>query len=396
MINKVLAALVTIALCAVSAQAKDSPRSLVKQARDLIRQESLADGVRVYAAALRLAEKKKDLPAQEHVVRSLMQHAGGTVLRSAERADLQRTALLVLLEGLDPKRNSAFLCRGQVAHALLLDATRTGAFQHVDAAAEATHAHAKLAKSGAHAQLMTAYADALVQVAAGEQAQACAALQKVLDVATAEGWKSLSIHAASELAAAHVKLKQEAKAAAALRKAGTLFQAGGDYAVAATWRTMLEKRLEGASDEVLAPYKEAVKPHKGGGAAKSTGRSSGKPPSGGSRDRSKVGDAWKKLSKRKPFVTAQRSVEGYAVRQAFDKKFAAVQPYGLGVKHHTAGGITLSFWERSVRLHMVDMTGRETQPGEASSPRGLLFFHPLAREETWGVTKAGGVVITTK
>ncbi len=394
--TKVLAALVTIALCAVPAHAKDTPRSLAREARDLVRNESFADGIRLYADALRLAEKGKDLPAQEHVVRGLQHEAASRMMRASEREDLQRTAFLVLLDALDPKRNNVFLSRGHVAHALLLEATHSGGFRHVEAAAAAAKVHAKLKGSGAYAQAMASYGDGLLLVAADEPGEACPLLQDVLDKAVAESWTVLALYAGTELAAAHVKAKANAKAASALRKAATLLKVGGDRAIVGTWRGLVKSRLDGAAADVLAPFKEAVKPHGGGDASRSTGNSSGKPPSGGSRDRSKVGEAWKKLSKRKPFVTVQRTADGYAIRQSFDKKFAALQPFAHGVKHHGDGGITLSFWNRGVRLHMIDMTGRESPPGESSTPRGFLLFHTLARGETWGVNKAGGVVITAK
>jgi len=391
-----LTGLVVLGFLGSAAMAKDDPAAMVREAEGLVRGGSLVDGIRLYVEALRLAEKQKDLPAQELVTRSLQHAAASGVMQAKDRDGLERSVLLVLLEGLDPKRGSAFLSRGQVAHALLLDATETGDRSSLAAAGEAAQAYAKLPRSGAHAQMMRAYAEGLMQDEAGKVEDALRSLGVALDQAAKEGWTWPAVHVAVELAAIQVKAGAAAAAAAAVRRAGDVLKGSGEYALAMLLRKLVAKRLEGAPKEVLDASREVLKPHEGGGSASSAGGAGGKGLPGGSRDRSKIGDAWKKLSKTKPFVTVTRTGAGYEIHQSYDKDFEAVQPFGKGVTHHADGGVTLSFWDGGVRLHMIDMVGNEGQPGEASQPAFLLWFHPLAAGETWGVDKAGAVTITGK
>ena len=133
--KRLFTGLLALALCAAPAQGKDDPARMVEEAEALARGGSVADAVGLYGRALRLAEKRKDLPAQELVTRSLSHAVARGVMHAKDGGETTRAALVVLLAELDPKRNSAFLCRGQAAHALLFDATATGETEHVGAAA---------------------------------------------------------------------------------------------------------------------------------------------------------------------------------------------------------------------------------------------------------------------
>ena len=145
---------------------------------------------------------------------------------------------------------------------------------------------------------------------------------------------------------------------------------------------------------MLAAYEAAWEPFSRGGSASAAGGRGGAGGAAGGRDVSKVGEASKKLSGKKPFVTVRRSDGGYLIRQSFDKDFEAEQPTEHGVKHHDNGGITLSFWDGGVRLAMVDLIGRNGQPGESSERGSFVFFDPVARGHVWGVTKDGSVTQT--
>ena len=319
----------------------------------------------------------------------------------AMRGDEYARSLETVMLALNPKQNYALCSAGQLSHALLIRATLTGNFAHVAAAAKVCAEHAKIAKVGPFAGAMADYAAGLLDVAGGEPSNAIPRLEASLAVTSKEGWAWPTIHVATELAAAWVAAHQDDMAAAALSKAAVVLKASGDVAVAQRFRTVVCARLEGASEEVLRPYEAAMKPLSGGSsvsAAGGRGGKGGKGAAGGTSrqpDLSKVGKAWKKLSKRKPFITVTRAEDGYVIRQGFDKKFEAKQAAQHGVKHHDDGGITISFWDGCAGLYMVDLTGLKGQPGESSEPRSFAFFHPIARGYTWGVAKSG-IVTQTK
>lgn len=386
----------TIALAAAPAFARDDAEKLLDQARELARGGSMIEAAEAYAAAFRAAQKQKDIGLQERVGESIQHEVARGALKSSDRRDLHRRVLLALLEDLDGKRNSAFLNPGSVAHSLLFMATRSADMASVELAAAAAKRYAGLPKAGSYARAMGEYGAGLVEVAKGAYGAACPKLQRAFDRCAAEGWATATVHVATELASSYLLAGQAHLTSETLGKTGEVLSASGDTSVAMTWRKLVEGRLADATGEVLAPYRKAMESFNRGSGAGSAGGAGGQGGRGGGRDVSKVGAAWKRLSSRRPFVTVARTADGYAIRQAFDKEFEAVQPFRHGVKHHADGGITLSFWDFGVRLHMVDLTGRRGQPGEASAPAWLVHFHPLARGETWGVDRLGNVTIVGK
>jgi len=381
-------------LFAPLAVAREPEGDRLAEAEKLAKAGQHAEAARIFGAELAGAQKKKDLARQEQTVRSLlvaMRTLGGGPAGGG--GDYARSLEIVML-ALDPKQNFAFCSAGQIGHALLMDATLSGDFAHVPAAAKVCAEHAKISKVGPFAGAMADYAAGLLDVANGEPANGIPRLQASLDLTAREGWAWPSVHVATELAAACVAAHQDDMAAAALSKAADVLKASGDRTIAQRFRKLVDARLKGASEKVLRPCEDAMKPFSGGGSA---GAAGGRGGGGGSADDdlSKVGKAWKKLSAKKPVVAVTRTDDGYVVRQAFDKKFEARQAEQNGVKHQDDGGITLSFWDGGTRLHMVDLEGRQGQPGESSEPGPFLFFHPLARGYTWGVAKSG-IVTETK
>ena len=59
-----------------------------------------------------------------------------------------------------------------------------------------------------------------------------------------------------------------------------------------------------------------------------------------------------------------------------------------------AVGVGISFFDRGVRLSMLDMAGRGGAPGEGSQPRPFEFFTRIASGETWGLTPKGEIKIS--
>ena len=95
----------------------------------------------------------------------------------------------------------------------------------------------------------------------------------------------------------------------------------------------------------------------------------------------------------KPFVTATRGKDGFAVRLAFRKAPAPTQPFSGGEKHWDDGGVTLAFAGRAVALRMVDLAGTAGQPGERLRPSRVRAFYLLAEAETFEVAKSGTVTV---
>ena len=385
----VVAACVVAMLGAPLGRAGDEGAEQLAAAEALAKSGQVVEAAAAYGVELAAAQKQKDLAWQERVARSMASTLFPPTGAAGTERDAYARSLRAVMLALDARRNHAFCSAGQLAHALLLEATRTGDTAYVEEAATVCAQHAKISKVGPFAAAMVDYAAGLLDVAAGNHANAVPQLESALGVTAEQGWAWPAVHVATELAAACVAAGQDDGAAGALAQAGAVLKDSGDTAVAQRFRMLVQARLEGAPEAVQKAWEAALEPFSGGGSVSAAGGRGGAGGSPGGVDVSKVGRAWKKLSGKKPFVTVTRGADGYVIRQAFDKRFEAEQPTGSGVKHHDDGGITLSFWDGGVRLHMVDMEGRQGQPGEASEPGPFVFFDPVARGYVWGVTKAG-------
>ena len=381
---------VLLVLTATTAFARGEPDAKIATAEAFAKDGKPVEAAAAYAEAMTAALKTKDVTEMEKVATSMRKEMG----RSRAARDASAGIAGALLAGLDAKRNAAFLSRGLWSHHCLLDATRTGDRTNVDEACAAAIAYAKVSKAGAYAKAMGTYAQGLLHAAKQEYGKACPFLQKTVDVMCKERWAMPAVLAATEAAAAYAAAGQVELAKKVLATGGKALDASGDRAVAQMWRAAVTNTLAGADEEVLKAANSAVGKHmQRGGSAGAAGGRGGKGGRGGGGDESKVGAAWKKLSKKKPFVTVKRTSAGFEIRQSFDKRFEATQSIAHGVKHHDDGGITLSFFDGGVRLHMVDLKGLRGQPGESSEPRAFELFFPLAVGETWGVTKSGDIVI---
>ena len=384
-----VAACMVVMLVAQPGLAGEPGAEPLAAAEALAKSGQVVEAAAAYGVELAAAQKQKDLAWQERVARSMASTLFPPTGVAGTERDAYARSLRAVMLALDARRHHAFCSAGQLAHALLMDATRTGDTAYVEEAATVCAQHAKISKVGPFAAAMVDYAAGLLDVAAGSHANAVPQLESALDVTVAQGWAWPAVHVATELAAACVAAGQDDGAAGALAQAGAVLKDSGDTAVAQRFRTLAQTRLEGASETVREAYETALEPFSGGSSASAAGGRGGAGGAAGGVDVSKVGRAWKKLSGKKPFVTVTRGGSGYVIRQAFDKRFEAEQPAGSSVKHHDDGGITLSFWDGGVRLHMVDMEGLQGQPGERSEPGPFDFFDPVARGYVWGVTKGG-------
>lgn len=380
------------------AWARDDAKTRLRSAEDLAKSGSAVEAAEAYAVAMVAAQKANDLEAQERLMRSLERSIPRALTRGSSTRSGLAPATSILMSGLSPKRNGAFLSCGALAHWCILEATGSDDRAQLDDACNAAIAAAKVSKSGAYTKAMASYARGLQHAAKQEHGLACPLLQTALDKMTKEGWASSAVVVATEAAAAYLAAGQVRKAIAALESGAAAMKASGDQEVVRIWRLAVSKRLPDAGPNVLAPYTQAMEPLGKGGVAFAKGGKGGQGGRGGQggaggAQESKVGKAWKKLSKSKPFISVKRTADGYVIKQGFDKRFKATQPYAEGVKHHDDGGVTLSFWDGGVRLYMVDLEGRRGQPGESSLPTSFAFFTPLAIGETWSVNKKGDITI---
>ncbi len=373
-------------LLASPAVAKDSSGALAG-AKRLAKAGKYIEAVEICAEELKAAQKKKDLPRQFAAWRTLDSREFHPLARGAKlRADHAKCLKLLMMK-LDPKTTSGVCSAGQVAHALLFHASRTGDATHVAQAVEVVAAYAKL-KTGRHAKSMGDYATGMDLIAAGKAAEACRSLSAALGVAKSEGWSYTAVHIGTELAAAHLAAGAESEAKQALATTKTALDETKDRAVFQIWQSMVKTRLPDAPETVLAPFEASAEDFGGAGMAGAAGGRGGTPSS-----ESKVGGAWKKLSKKKPFVSVLRTGSGFRMTESFDKHFEKEKEFATGVKHVDDGGITVAYFDRGVALVMLDLRGNMGQPGEASEPGPFQFFTPLAEGETWGITKAGTIIV---
>ena len=376
------------------ASARDSNDALAK-AKQLMQDGEFDKAVEASGSVLARAQKKKDVLTQLEVLDVL----GHEKISAKLHQDSERNKLMgLLLSKLDAKHASAVCPAGQVGHALLLLASRTGDWSHVKAAAAAAKKYASQ-KTGQHAKVMATYGEALVAIADGKAAAAVEPLRKVVEAANQEGWGHTAVHAVTELAAAHLAGEDAPAAARAMELGKLALDKSKETYVVNAWKRLVAARLADAPENVLAPYTEAVAPEGGGrsvsaaGGRGGKGGAGGKGGRGGQRSESPLGKAWKRLSKKKPFVTAERTETGFAVGQSFDQDYEGKQSFESGVKLLDNGGVTLAFFGRGVRVAMLDLTGLRGQPGDSSEPGPFEFFTPLAKGETWGIAKSGVISV---
>ena len=332
-----------------------------------------------YGQLFAKAQKKNDLVRERAVYRSFKRALGVSDPAVVE----------ALMNELAPKRNGAFASAHFCAEQLLLQKSQGGAEHDIKRAAKVLQTHAGNRSAGKCAKAMADYARGMVAIADGKDQEAAAALKKALAVMVAEDWPVLAMHAGTELAALHVRNEQGREAAQAMKSVARTLGPKDDTSLSYVWRRLVQARLKDAPEEVLAPYEQAMKPHTGPRSVSAKGGAGGAGGHGGGPRKSPVGEALDEFGRSKPLFTVKRDNKGFQLRAGFDRRFKETQPYKDGVKHRNYGGVTVSFWGYGVALNMVDPTGRQGQPGEASQPRPGEPFYFLAKGETWSISKGG-------
>ena len=238
-----------VALCLValvsSAEAKKKSDALA-EAKRLAKSGKYVEAVDLCASELATAQKKKDLRRELEIADVLKDDAFRKLTTDASNAKTYGLCLKALLLKLDPKKTSAVCSAGQVAHALLFHATRTGDMSHVGATGDVCAAYAKLS-TGEFADVMVSYGVAMHLVATGEAPLARRSLSNALTMARMNGWSWASVHFATELAALHLAEGAVEEAAKAMAGAQTALQYTKDRAVFHAWRTMIGRMSQRAA-----------------------------------------------------------------------------------------------------------------------------------------------------
>lgn len=354
-----------LVLLLAAAAADNDPAA---QVRKLAQEGKALDAARLAGAWVADAQKRGDLLDEE---------AALNALRSVPLDALgYRDACAEVMKLLDPKRNGAYLSAHLVALEVLRAAIREGDDRHVEEAAKLLGAARK--DAGACAAALSDLAKGLV--AARAEAAADAPLRAAFEAALKNGWLDLATYAGTELACSEKKTGREGDT---LKRLDAALTAAGDRSLLQLRNELARRRIPESTIE-LPP---------GGVAAAGGAGGAGAP--GGGPAQSPVGAAWKKLAAGKPLVTVKRVDKGFEIVPRFEGAAKGEKATGTGVRHWNGGGITLSFCGPGVKLTMVDLTGRNGQPGESSQAQPWQLFYLLAPGETWSVAK-GGVVSVKK
>ncbi len=362
----------------------ETVEALLANAEARLAEKDVSGAAAALGEAASAAHRANDLLLEQRVAETLSSVGFGAA---------PPDALSALLKPLDPRRGGAFVSAHGVAIEIILAATRRGDTTGVSEAAAALAAFSKTAKSGQCAAAAALHAQAMKSVAEKKDKDAVRLLGQALAAYAKHGWTDLEIIAGTELSAVALRLGDSAQARSALEIVASEFGESIDPRLAREWRNLARARLAGAPADVLAPLESAlarIPKTTSAGAAGGTGG-----PARAPGDLSKVGRALTDRKAPAMLVTASRGREGFAIREGFDKSFAATKEPRHGETYHADGGITLSFVGRSVALAMVDPVGNRGQPGEGSSPSLRFARYPLAEGESYILAKTGVVTIGT-
>jgi len=398
--RKILSAIATTAVltCAIGLQcvgvalADDRVTELLSAAEKAGKGGDVLEAAAGFGKAAAAAQSRGDLQGESRVADGLSDFLDR--VRPARVAENDETgdapdrvdAVLAVMEQLDHRHLGAYVSVQSLARFLVDRSVSTGGKRALQQAADALATQAKNRKSGAGVRALATISATMLDSAAA------APLEESLDVCRKAGWPELAFVVAVETAARHVAMGDNAAAREVLDAVvGDLpADSPNETALRQRVRRVATARLRDAPKDVSA----ALEPLRAGGSAGAAGGAGGAGKAGGSGPRlSPVGDAWKKMSKSKPFVTARRSGDAAVVRHSFQKKFKEEVELDFGEHVQNDGGVALWFCGRYVALCMVDHSGRNGMPGGSSVRSSWRAWYLLRDGETWGVSKSGAVSI---
>ena len=360
-------------------------------------QEDWVGAAKLYGEAIARAHKNDCPYAEQLLVWSLQEHMQplwkwGAGADGAGRGGL-RDALHAMMGELDEERSGGLVSAHALAEQLVLRAIWTGDDRHLKDAAKVLAERAREDDVGKAAGAMNELARGVAALRGGRAAEGIPLVEGALATMAREGWTQWAIFAGTELAAAHLAAGKADAARDALGRVAKAYPDGGDIAIPVVWQAIVEARLKGAPAGVLAPYATVMEAHgKRGAVHPPPGQ--GEPGSTGGRNAtSLLGRKLDGFSKRKPLMTAERTGDGFELRQRFDGRFKETFPYLHGVRHKGNQGLSLAYWGYAVALAKFDPTGTKADPSPAIWPDPFQAFYPLASGETYAVNKRGEVSV---
>lgn len=393
---------VALGLAAGTAAAKDSPESVLNDAKALAK---AGKGERLKAAerfgdAVALAQSQGNLAAEDAAATELeefIDEVTGEEMRNPAAAGTtdagpSTVKLLCALTGkLDPDRCGAFVSAPVLARLALVRATETGERPDIAQLAKVLVTHAEKMPGSHGAAVAAKYAEGMKSVADGKFDVAAPALDAVTADAAKSGWTVLASRAAVEAAAAWLKASAPEKAAASITAAAEAFGAKPDPVLVSEWTQIVARRLADAPAEVRKPAEDLQKRLTAGGGAGGAGASGGRGGKGGATD---IGRLLPKLPKKKAIASATRSAKQFDIRWATNPDAKASAGFDEGIHYVDEGGVWLGFNGRSVALCMVDLVGGRGGLGGRVTASTVRAFYLVAEGETWSVSRDGIVTIT--
>jgi hypothetical protein len=395
-------------LCAAApAAAEDTPQSALDDAKILARKGDRMKAAERYGDAVALAQAAGDMQAEEAVADSMQKFfddAARDAMTDTGAAATHDTPLVgallaAAMRKLDPNRCGAFVSAPVLARNVLELATETGDFASVADAANVAASGARTT-SGRAAAVVAKYAVGLQAVTEKKLDLAAPSLDAASAEAASCRWLDLCAHAGTEAAVSWLGASSPEKAAASMSAVAAAFIGNASWAKANEWGRYAHKRLAGAPESVGKPLEDLLAKGKGGGSVSAGGGRGGRGGAAGAAGTgppmSDVARLLAKLAPGKPFVSVTCGARGLDIHWATAPDERTVKKFEEKVGVADEGGVTLCLNERSVALRMVDLEGRNGQPGESAGGRAPVVraFYLLAEGETWAVSKDGIVTIT--
>ncbi len=395
-----------------TSSAKESAGDLIQKANAHMEAGELDVASTTLGKAAALAQKKKDLESEveaaeafEKLLRKPRRDAFlGTGIDKSNSSSSDAHAksnysslLLKFMKELDPKRLGAISSAHTLARAILEQASETGDNTGVTEAAPVLQRHLTNKHAGKMGEAMAFYGRGMMARTQKDHAASHLALRRALDLAVESGWTRLSILIGTEAAAAAIASGDSESAKKALADVVPVMK-NQHYQLTVYWKRVIKHRLRGVSDDVMAPANAFFDTDKRKGSmVGAQGGKGGRGGAGGGADsRSEFGKAYKRLKKKKPFVSVTRTKDGMRLSEHFGPKRTHEQPFNYMMKHWHEDGVAVSFFHQFVCLRMIDMTGRRGGPGGSNEASHAWAFYPLAIGETWGVMKDGTITIRSK
>ncbi len=407
--------LALIALCAAAPQPAlaGTVPDLVEKADDLFADGALEDAATQLGKAAALAHKKNDVESERAVAATLdtllreakkTQRKGvqRTVSSSGDLTEIQRLLIVRVVEKIDAKRSAAFVSAPALARRLLLAASEHGDFEHVDTARKVLAVHAAQRGCGSAANTYLQYADGVIAQRDDKLDLAAKHLRAAYTDAADQGWLDLAGHAGTTLAWVQWSQDDQAGAEATLRAVAALFEGDVSGETARAWTRVVQAGLpEGATElaEIVNQATRELTPQ----ASDPTGDSD----SSGKSKLTRLGKAYKKLGGKSPLTRVERGELAWQIAVLFKPKSKTTEQPRSGARRLNLGGLRLVLRDQHIAVERLELQNYDNFQGApmrrageqqpALRPAGHLTLcradYPLARGETWTVTKAGTIRI---